>query len=94
MLFGVMWAAVGCQKEPPVAVIRTIQKGRVLAYGTKKPIAGAQVILSQCSSDGILFGSYYCTAIDTLVTNATGEYFFDLTDKANSGHSYEVGVRV
>ncbi len=92
MLFGAMWAAVGCQKEPP-PVIRTIQKGRVLAYGTKKPIAGAQVILYECSSDGMLFGSYYCEAIDTLITDKTGEYFFDLTNKVSKGgYSYEVGV--
>ncbi len=71
-----LFALSGCtltSKEPE----RKPAAGRVLEYGTLKPIAGAVVTLYEC--EGEVLGNFSCHAIDSTASNSDGQYAFSQT---------------
>ena len=71
-LLALAWLLPSCKKDrscenncPP--------SGRVLEYGTDKPIAGAKVQLQEYASNGILNGGYFYT-VEEVTADSTGAY--------------------
>jgi hypothetical protein len=51
-------------------------QGRVLEYGTEKPIPDATIYQSEC--DGEILGNIYCWTIDSTTTDAQGYFAFTI----------------
>ncbi len=76
MAFLWLFALSGCtltSKEPE----RKPAAGRVLEYGTLKPIEGAVVTLYEC--EGEVLGNFSCHAIDSTSSSTDGQYAFSQT---------------
>jgi hypothetical protein len=76
MLFGAMWAAQSCRKEP-TKPIKPVVYGQVLEQGTNKPIPNAQIIVSHCVGDFGSSGGVSCINIDTFFTDSKGAYRYE-----------------
>jgi hypothetical protein len=80
-----LWAAVlmmglygvSCQKTDTANPIITVS-GKVLEYGTKKPVPNATVYL--INYKGEIFGPETYTIIDSIKTDAAGKYSFKTTN--------------
>ena len=74
---------LGCKKQDFTDI-----QGRIVEKGSNKGIANAKVVFSQCISNGILGGSS-CEAIDTILTDANGNYRYTLEDDQTTNYHIE-----
>ena len=87
-----LWVAVALASCSKSKMENTIAQGRILAYGSNQPVAGARVILQYCAGSGsVLGGGLSCFNLDTVTTAADGKYKFDFV--GNSTYLYQFTVR-
>jgi hypothetical protein len=63
-------------------------QGRIIEKGSNKGIVNAKVVFSQCISNGILGGSS-CEAVDTVLTDANGNYRYTVEDDQTINYHIE-----
>lgn len=62
-----------CSKDTPAPQYAA---GRVMEYGTDKPLSGAKVYLAACSGD--LLGPISCAIVDSATTTSDGQFSMPL----------------
>ena len=61
----------GCKKDKSTRI-----EGRVLEKGSKKPVAGAKIIFSECVAGEGTFSPSVCLDLESTLTDADGKYVF------------------
>lgn len=75
LLLGLLALLGACSKDEPR---KTIIHGQVREYGTLKPIAGARIYVGCEESEP--FGPSFFSVVDTLVTDADGQFYKEYPD--------------
>ena len=87
----------GCKKDPlcELADNQARLQGFVLEKGTKKPVEGVMLYLTNCVCSTQLGGGCSCTVIDSTKSDKDGHYAFTYIYKgAFAGSSFELRAKV
>ena len=79
-----LWVAVALASCSKSKMENTIAQGRILAYGTNKPVAGARVSLQGCTYSWQ--GGGYCNIIDSTITQSDGKYHFNFVGESTDNY--------
>jgi hypothetical protein len=93
MLFGAMWVAQSCRKNP--IETKTVVFGQVLEQGMNKPIPNAQIIVSHCEGSFGSTGGVSCSQIDTFFTDSKGAYRYEpiYVEKNDYGYTLSASAK-
>ena len=79
-----LWVAVALASCSKSKMENTIAQGRILAYGSNQPVAGARVSLQGCTYSWQ--GGGYCNIIDSTTTQSDGKYHFNFVGESTDNY--------